>query len=283
MIGIIRLTLTTPYSTLMRHYSDFDSDVIGIYYEQESKVNTVFYDVYSGRRLPSAVTVGDIFYWKSLVSAESERYEVTQETEEIVVASLLLTAINAEESLTRLMTTGRSQILDSFWAYDLSGRYYESTVFRSQDHVKTDIPLLDSFYDEMHTLTFDLLRQRNLQGIALFPRTPTRSRSEKKLEKKLQSAFMEKVPLLSVSRDECDLGPEDFHGTVVVEYKTEKQSFVFEAGPIELVLVNARCDLRLLQLEEIRDLFHYLETFPTESYTLLRKGLLEEMMLREQK
>lgn len=283
MIGVIRLVLTTPYSTLMRHYSGFDFDVIGVYYEQELKISTVFYDIYSGQRLPSAVTVGDVFYWKSLVSAESERYEVMQRTEEIVIASLLLTTIDTEESLTRLMGTGRSQILDKFWSYDLSGRYYESTLFQAQSSVKTDIPLLDSFYDELHTLTFDLLRRRSLKGFELFPYMPTHPRGGGNLEKKLKSAFAAKVPTLTVSQDECDLGVEDFQRTIVVEYKTEKESFVFETDRVGLVLINARCDLRLLETQAIRDLFHYMETFPTESYTLLRKSLLEEMIIREQK
>lgn len=283
MIGIVQVQVDTPYSSLMRQYAPLDFDLIGIYYEQESKINTVLFDVYSGRRLPGDITIGNIFYWSSMVAVESERYEVREETEELVVTSLLLTTIEAEDSLSQVLSTGRSRILDCFYSYDLSGRYYESSRYERQETSAMKINSLDLFYDELHTLLFDLLRRRNLAGLRPFSITTQASVRETKLQKKLQSAAQAKIPVVSLSRDDCNLGTVNFQRTFCIHYEVQEASFTFVANGLSLRLINHHCDLKLLDTKVLHDLFHYMETLPHESYPLLRKSLLEELVTRDQK
>ena len=281
MIGVIQLTLNTPYTRLMRYYSNLDIDVIGVYYEQEGTLTTVFYDIYSSQRLPSEVTIGDFFYWKCLLRCESERYEVSEQTEEVVISSLLLTTFNCEESLTHLISSGRSLILDRFRCHDLKGRHYESTRF--EPTCTSDVPRLDSFYRNLHSILFELLRERNLAGAELFPGPVNVKERKKTLEKKLRSALEAKTAVLTLSREECDLGECSFRRSIILEYNSDESSFEFTSDNATLRLVDARCDLRLLGASDLRDLLHYFETLPSESYTALRKCLLEEMLEREQK
>lgn len=281
MIGIIQLTLDTPYTRLMKYYSNLDFDVIGVYYEQEGTLTTVFYDIYSSQRLPTQVTIGDFFYWKHLLHCESERYEVNEQTEEVVISSLLLTTLNCEESLTHLIESGHSLILDRFRSHDLNGRHYESTRF--EPVFRGDVPRLDSFYCNLHSILFELLRERNLAGAELFPGSVSTKKPKKSLEKKFRSALEAKTAVLRLSRDECDLGECSFRRSVILEYNPEESSFEFTSDNATLRLVDTRCDLRLLDVRNLRDLLRYFETLPSESYATLRKCLLEELLEREQK
>lgn len=280
MIGIVRAYVDTPYTSLMRQYNHHDFDLVGIYYEQDLSVSTIFYDVYSSRRIPQHISIGDVLCWKSTIKVDSERYEVSDEVEQVIITSLLLTNEESIKGLELFLSSGRSLILDRIHSYELYGRHYESTRYDRSDMPGVDVTELDKFYKEVHSTVFDLLCSRSLKGISPFPKSMPDVRHSNQLEKKLKDLLFLQKGIIHLSGEECNLGGLPFITTFTLNYKPKEESINLALDHFVLRVTNQLCDMRLVDTKSLYSLLIYMETLPHESYTIIRKSLLEELKLR---
>lgn len=292
--GYIGVRLATPYTRLIKHYSNQEWDMIGLYYPGDHGSELVLFDVYSSSRIRGVSLLGELLHWECVLEISTCKFYV-EDMDEIqsIIATVILADFGpVEEILEQVLLT------ENFvsYIYNLFKKRISSFEIRQSAesiYQRTSMgvrcPGLDEAYHNLHETLFEVLKKLNTAGYDIFRREPlVQDRTNihpliNRMYTHIQTHRHSLPVPFPVHRQELDLGEESFSFPLFVDYNaqnTPSRQLTLKCTNFTVLLAQRNADLSFLDKKALLEILKYIEACEDETFSQLESEILTEIANR---
>lgn len=276
--GLVNIYCHHPYCKSFSSYVKTDSHLLGMYYPSQSGTGFLLYDTFTGISI-RGVSIGEILMYKYINEVRTSKYQViTDKLRERFMCISLEEVRDRRRRIQKCLLNMRKKKhpLSSF-----SHLLGKETVYKRETEGSNNA-ILDTFFLSLHKDLYKILSSLSMNGITLntLYSTDVESKHKTCMCPQFLQSLKDDVNYLTISRDEIDLGDEDFQKVIVVRYIKREESFEVYDNTVVVKIDSSSSDFTFLSTVTLKGLLKYISSTNINSFKSLEKYVVDELSRR---